>query len=227
MSQKRYAYLIGANGPQTDHLATLKYAEKDAQCLAEALLAPRCGFTKAECMPAQSPQPILAGLNRFVKQCEPSDLLLVHFSGHGNYEGQLFLVCNSTDIDDCISSAIKVEDIKSYLDKCKARHKVLILDCCHAGGAYAGLFKGDKGIQSTLQQALGSSCVILSACSRTKTTRELEALDDGEGAGFLSWALTTACTSRFQEVSEGSDALSLMDISGIGYRLLLKRRTIH
>src|SRR5437660_2574838 len=104
MSQKRYAYLIGANGPQTEILTKLKYAEKDAKYLAEALLASPCGFTKAEPIVADSPQPILAGLNRFVKYCEPSDLLLVHFSGHANYEGQLFLLCNSTDIDDCISS---------------------------------------------------------------------------------------------------------------------------
>lgn len=212
MSQKRYAYLIGANGPQTERVKALKYAQRDAQRLAEALLASHCAFTKAEWTIAESPQPTLAGLNRLIKQCEPSDLLLVHFSGHGNYEGQLFLVCNGTDIDDCLSSAIKVEDIKSYLDKCKARHKVLILDCCRAGGAYAGPFKGDESIKSTLQQSLGSSCTLLLACSHGKITRELEALDDRKGAGFLSWALITACTSRFQEVTRGSDALSLMDI---------------
>src|SRR5579864_3337043 len=141
--QKRYAYLIGANGPQTEHLATLRYAEKDAQRLAEALCTPHCAFTAAQSTVAESPQSTLAGLNHFIKQCVSSDLLLVHFSGHGFYDGQLFLLCNSTDIDDCISSAIKIDDIKSYLDKCKARHKVLVLDCCHAGGAYSGLFKGD------------------------------------------------------------------------------------
>src|SRR5690349_10841729 len=109
MNQKRYAYLIGANGPQTEQVKALKYAHRDAQRLAEALLAPPCTFTKAEWTIAESPQPTLAGLNRLIKQCEPSDLLLVHFSGHGNYEGQLFLICNGTDIDDCLSSAIKVE----------------------------------------------------------------------------------------------------------------------
>ncbi len=211
MSQKRYAYLIGANGPQTDRLATLKYAEKDAQRLAEALLAPRCSFTKAKATIAENPQPTLAGLNRFVKQCEPSDLLLVHFSGHGNYEGQLFLVCNGTDIDDCISSAIKVEDIKLYLDKCKARHKVLILDCCRAGRAYSGTFKGVQDIEGSLRQTFeGSNNVLILACSHREEARELDTLDGG--AGFLSWALATACTSRFEKVSRGNHALSLMDI---------------
>ena len=208
--QKRYAYLIGANGPQTEHLVTLKYAEKDAQRFAEALSSPRCAFTEVELRIAESPQSALAGLNRFVEQCEPSDLLLVHFSGHGWYHRQLFLLCNSTEIDDCISSAIKIDDIKSYLDKCKARHKVLVLDCCHAGGAHSGLFKGDQDIRNTFQQALGSTYVILLACSQRGQARELETLDGG--AGFLSWTLTTACTNRFEEVSPDKHSLSLTDI---------------
>ena len=79
MSQKRYAYLIGANGPQTERVKALKYAQRDAQRLAEALLASHCAFTKAKWTIAESPQPTLAGLNRLIKQCEPSDLLLVHF----------------------------------------------------------------------------------------------------------------------------------------------------
>src|SRR5260370_1589453 len=101
MSQKRYAYLIGANGPRTERLVKLKYAEKDAQRLAEALLTPHCSFTKAEATTAENPQPTLAGLNRFIKQCEPSDLLLVHFSGHADHGpgAHLILLCNVTDID--------------------------------------------------------------------------------------------------------------------------------
>ncbi len=37
MSQKRYAFLIGANGPQTSMLKPLQYAECDAKRLSEAL----------------------------------------------------------------------------------------------------------------------------------------------------------------------------------------------
>ncbi len=211
MSQKRYAYLIGANGSQTERLDTLKYAEKDAQRLAEALLAPRCSFTKAEWMIAESRQPTLDSLYSFVKQCEPSDLLLVRFSGHADNQGQLFLLCNDTDLDNYFSSAISIDAIKFYLDKCKARYKVLVLDCCRAGAAYPGAFKGDQDIQSSLQQTLkGSVNVILLACSHREKARELEILDGG--AGFLSWALTTACTSRFEEVSQDSHSLSLADI---------------
>ena len=211
MSQKRYAYLIGANGPQTERLDALKYAEKDAQRLAEALLTPHCAFTKAESTIAKSRQPTLDSLHSFVKQCEPSDLLLVHFSGHADQEGQLFLLCNDTDIDNYFSSAISIDAIKFYLDKCKARYKVLVLDCCRAGAAYPGAFKGDQDIQSSLQQTLkGSVNIILLACSHREKARELETLDGG--AGFLSWALTTACTSRFEEVSQGNHSLSLADI---------------
>jgi len=46
MIQRRYAYCIGANGPQTGGLNSLKYAEKDAQRVADALKAAPCAFTK-------------------------------------------------------------------------------------------------------------------------------------------------------------------------------------
>ena len=41
-TQKRYAFLMGANGPFNQHL---KYAEKDVERLAKALTGDLCAFT--------------------------------------------------------------------------------------------------------------------------------------------------------------------------------------
>jgi hypothetical protein len=211
MVQKRYAYLMGANGPQTDRLSPLKYAEKDARRLADALKALPCDFTRAEWITAIRRDATLAGLNHFTGQCESSSLLFIHFSGHAFYDEQLYLLCNDTDIKDLVSSAIEISAIKTILRRCRARYKVLALDCCHAGGAYAGTFKGDQEVNEALKQTFqGSASVILSACSRHERTRELETLDGG--AGFLSWVLISACTNRFQEASSNGYSLSLADI---------------
>ena len=51
MSQQRYAYLIGANGPEQ---MALRYAESDALRLAEALMGPFCQFTEAKVVIAES-----------------------------------------------------------------------------------------------------------------------------------------------------------------------------
>ena len=214
MDQKRYAYLIGANGPPLQNQGSLKYAEQDTQRLATALKNQPCSFIKAECMLATDPRTTLFGLQQFSKECEPSDLLVVHFSGHAIYDEHLYLLCNETDPDFLIASAIDIALIKAILRQCRASHKLLILDCCHAGAAHSSALKSDPGIENVLdvlrETSQGSASVILSACSRREPTRELETLDGG--AGFLSWALATACTTRFTEVSPDRKSLSLPDI---------------
>ena len=132
MSQERYAFLIGANGPED---MRLKYAETDVIRLAEALKGSYCQFTAAEAVIAHNRDAGLKGFHQFAERCKPSDLLLVHFSGHAIFDEQLYLLTNTTDPND-LSSAIEIGAIKRILRKSPAQYKLLILDCCHAKGAY-------------------------------------------------------------------------------------------
>ena len=216
--QKRYAYLIGANGPKINGQC-LKYAERDVELMARALTGPssRCQFVNAKSVIADERHHVLADLNEYVKQCLPEDVLIVHFSGHGYFDQDLYLVCNHSDENDPVSSAINIRDLKRYLQRCQARYKALILDCCHSGAAVAGMYDKDlpkvdlqeveKQLNETLQ---GSVSIIITACSRTKKARELESLDGG--AGFLSWAIRRACTDDFDRASTDQQSLSLTEV---------------
>ncbi len=100
MSQKRYAFLMGANGPQTSVMKPLQYAECDAKRLSEALRDTPCAFTNATWVTAINAHTTLSELELFTKQCVPSDLLVLHFAGHAYYtRGHLYLLCNDTDVD--------------------------------------------------------------------------------------------------------------------------------
>src|SRR5450631_3604043 len=143
MSQKRYAYLIGANGPEN---IRLQYAETDVTRLAETLRGPVCQFTEVESVIAQSRDEGLATFQQFVEQCDASDTLLVHFSGHAFFDTldqQLYLLCNNTDSNNLIT-AIDISAIKRILRRSRAQSKLLILDCCHAKAAYDDPFKGEE-----------------------------------------------------------------------------------
>ncbi|GHO79576.1 hypothetical protein KSD_73470 [Ktedonobacter sp. SOSP1-85] len=211
MSYSRYAFCLGANGPQLPGYRSLAYAERDAERLAQALRTAPCSFTETSWDIASEPRKTLAKLNQFVKRQQSLDLLLVHFSGHAIFDEELYLLCNETDCDDLISSAIGIDTIKKMLSRSPARHKVLVLDCCHAGGALREPFKGMQEIRESLDRTFqGSTSAILCACAKRERTRELETLDGG--AGFLSWVLTSACTTRFEEVSPDADSLSLKHI---------------
>src|SRR5579884_1779940 len=210
MSQKRYAYLIGANGPEG---MRLKHAERDVTRLADALKGPYCQFAHTEVVIAQSRKDGLKGFKDFAEQRDPTDLLLVHFSGHAYFDEELYLLCNDTDIQDLYSTALEVRTIKTIMGKSPARHKVLILDCCHAAGAHGNALKGEQDIRGMLHQTMqGSATVILSACSRRERTREVDELDGG--SGFLSWAVRAGCTTNFHEASSAPDlnVLSLDDL---------------
>ncbi|MBA2393179.1 MAG: tetratricopeptide repeat protein [Ktedonobacteraceae bacterium] len=219
MPQKRYAYLIGANGPRQPHrvVETLKYAEKDIKRLETALSAHPCAFTEVNSIIADTPTPVIEGLELLVRKCEQSDLLVVHFSGHGYLDKHLYLICNETDIGRKLftSGAIKVDLLKDILQDCPARHKLLILDCCHAAAANAGgtWTKEVSDLEQSLGDLKGNVNVILSACAPNRTTRELDRLeiDNEQGAGFLSWAIARACSKDFMQAAH-DQALSLNDI---------------
>ncbi|GHO88019.1 HEAT repeat domain-containing protein [Dictyobacter formicarum] len=208
MEQKRYAYLVGANGP-TIQGKTLKYAERDAQLLAEVWRDPQglCKFTAVKDIVADSYATIAADFLEFIQQCNEDDVVIFHFAGHGIfYKQQLYLVCNDTNIKRFMATSIKVNDIKAYFQECRSRYKVLILDCCHAAGAHSGGVYGTRDVEdvpgAVLEKMKGSADVILSACSQNEKARELEALDGG--SGFLSWAIRAACSTRFHELIEAS-----------------------
>ena len=213
MSQKRYAYLIGANGPEN---IRLQYAETDVTRLAETLRGPVCQFTAVESVIAQSRDEGLATLQQFVEQCDASDTLLVHFSGHAFFDTldqQLYLLCNNTDSNNLIT-AIDISAIKRILRRSRAQSKLLILDCCHAKAAYdVKSVESEEEVRDIVKKATqGSMSAILSACARKDKTREFRDLD--RGSGFLSWAVRAACSTRLEDASSDPEkkALSLSDL---------------
>jgi Caspase domain len=197
----------------------LQYAERDAELLADTFLKSPCYFIDAKFVVANDDRETMVDLDNFLNNSDlqEQDLVVVHFSGHGHLfqdGGGLYLLCNRTRENAIDISAIDIKLIKRRLGDCRARYKLLILDCCHAGGAIEGM-KGDQDVEAELERVLqGSSNVILAACSRTQTTRELDTIDgDEDGGGVLTWIVRKACTSRIGEVSNGDErALSLRDV---------------
>jgi HEAT repeat protein len=210
MNGRRYAYLIGANGPQ--HML-LQHAEADVTRLAEVLMGSYCQFTEAKAVIAESRDKGLASLQKMARIAEPSDTLLVYFSGHAIFDRHLYLLCNNTDCDNLFVTAIDIRTIKDILSDSRTHSKLLILDCCHAKGAYDDALKGEEEIHDIVRQTVqGSTLAILSACARKDRTREFRELDGG--SGFLSWAVRRACSNDFAEISFDLDqkALSLSDL---------------
>ena len=87
-------------------------------------------------------------------------------------------------------SALRTDDLREFLRQCKASQKLLVLDCCHAGGE-----KGES-VAGSSSQELGASfrsaegLVTLASCRKQETSREWEAKGHGLFTYFLAEGLT-------------------------------------
>lgn len=82
---------------------------------------------------------VLRTANRFFQECEPDDVLLFYYSGHGKPgRSNLHLCARDTDLVLLASTSVSGNELKSYMETSYAQSIIVILDCCHAGA-----FKGD------------------------------------------------------------------------------------
>lgn len=208
-SRRKIAFIFSSNGP--GDLNPLKYAMEDANRVAESLSSPKCGFDVVRPTPGSDPFDLRRHLFTVTESCNPEDLLICYFSGHGVLEsGSLFLLWDGTDINRPISTAIPVSDVLQALQYCKARGKLLILDCCSAGAA-AGKFgmKNAAGIPVADTNLHAENHLVLMASGRFESARELDELR----GSFLTVNICEALGDKLYDADADQDGrLSVNDL---------------
>ena len=140
---QRWALLIGIN--RYEHMAHLRFCANDMVVLRDALQR-HSGYEPQrihllsdadERGRAPTRGNILIALKSFLKQAKPDDTVLVAFSGHGaTLKGRSYLMPIDGDPspDMVEHTGVPLRLIHTFLDRCPAHQKVLILDACHSGG---------------------------------------------------------------------------------------------
>src|SRR5262249_49181347 len=131
--------------------------------------------------------------NDWLRNAEPGDTVLVFFSGHGllDERGQMFLAPRDCERSNLGLSAVRTDDLRDMLRQCKATQKLLILDCCHAGGE-----KGDAPAGSPSGQELGASfrsaegLITLASCRKSEKSHEWPARGHGLFSYFVAEGLS-------------------------------------
>jgi hypothetical protein len=153
----------------------LKYAEKDAYRIAQTLAAPRYNFSITSPSKPSDPYQIKRELDRLAKSCRRDDTFLFFFSGHGDLVGgELMLVLNETEPDD-ETTYLRASWVLEARALCAANNRLIVLDCCHAGGA-----SGRKTATPIDFGALGTSAktdLMLLASRRIEEAREFDHLE--------------------------------------------------
>jgi len=184
----RIAFVFGSNGPAA--MAPLEFARSDSERFANILASETCGFEVRAPIDRTDVFRVKKDFAAAIENCGPADTFVCYFAGHGVLNrGTLLLLWDDTDPKRLLSTAIAVSEITYGLAQCEANSKLLILDCCHAGGAVPTLgLRNALGAPAEELVVPPENFLVLMASGRLERARELRDL----GGGFLTSALLRA-----------------------------------
>ena len=80
---------------------------------------------------------LLSRITAFLESFDDQETALIYFSGHGfkSKGGALWLAATDTRREAPEQTALNADTIRSLLERCRARAKIWILDCCNAAAA--------------------------------------------------------------------------------------------
>jgi hypothetical protein len=169
---QKHAYVLGANG--TDTFGSLQFATSDARRFADTIGGHRYGFKVVHPREPTDPYSIKKELDYLAKSCSETDVFVFFFSGHGELiKGDLFLVLDATVPGD-ETTYLPVNWVLESRNRCAAKNRLLILDCCHSGAA-TGL-KSARAVDFAELGFDAQNNLLLLASRRLEAAREFEHL---------------------------------------------------
>jgi formylglycine-generating enzyme required for sulfatase activity len=195
---------MGSKGPSTEKVTPLRYVDNDIERIAVSLRDPKCGFSVEVVKPGTGVWGVRRQIARSAASCNAKDTFICHFSGHGlPMAGDLYLLWDSSDLEQLNFTAIAASEVMRALRECKARNKLLILDCCNAGSIVkaAGMKSAVEDSVKDLE-SLADNYQVLMASALSERAFEFDELQ----GGFLSTNIALALSEKFEEADRDKDA---------------------
>lgn len=218
---------MSSNGPEDSD--QLKYANDDAKRIADVLSKEEYGFEifKVPGEISSSKYHILAHLSQIIAGCTDQDDFIFYFSGHGDARyKKLHLILDKTTFqtkEDYLRTSLPIAGILDEISNCKAKNRLIILDCCHAGAVDEKSKENNAfGEDSSTPEFKtiiddSESYHILLASDKLEKTREikLQLANESEPlrGGFLTIYLYRALTEKPKEVFDNEKYISIFQVN--------------
>ncbi|MFH8610252.1 AAA domain-containing protein [Streptomyces sp. NPDC018029] len=164
---RQHALLVGTAAYDDAHFPALPSVRADVHYLSQVLEMPAVGrYEECERVEDSSKAAIKQAVEQFLRDREPDELVVLYLSGHGAYDredGQLYYVTTDTEGDRLQQTALEASYVTDQLEKCAARRKVLLLDCCFSGSAVQGFRSKGASLSATAPVVEASGVYVITA----------------------------------------------------------------
>ena len=220
---------------------------KDATALAEVLQNPEMGGFEVETLLNPTRGDLAVKLEVWFADRKAEDTCVVFFSGHGLKDDRrdlYFAACDTRKRKDRLitSTAVAARTIYNWMNRCKAKRQVVILDCCFSG-AFGDVLAKDDGIVDLQGQLIAQAegRVVLTSTSSVDYSFEQKGSELSVYTRYLVEGIRTGAADlngdkeisvdelhRYakDKVQESAPAMEPKIISlkeGEGYRIVLAR----
>jgi hypothetical protein len=196
-NSKAYALLFGVEKYYEAGLDDVRYAEKDASAVRDALIA--IGYlsdnVQLTLSSAATKTSIEYEVRQLAKCAQKGDTVFFFFAGHGyTLGGQNFLLAYDTRRDDIEATSVSLGYVFGHFDQSECRQIMFFLDCCHSG---MRLVDGARGVLESMSQeelrkhfAKAEFRVVFSACDKDEKSWPSLKFQHGYWTYHLLQALT-------------------------------------
>jgi Caspase domain len=186
----RFSLIVAADRYSDEKLSELRAPSSDAESLGSVLADPNIGGFEVVSVINRSAQYVREEVERFFKNREPEDTLLLYFACHGikDHRGRLYLAMTDTRLGLLASTGVAAHFVNEQLEYCRSRRIVLMLDCCYSGAYTRGLAPRSDSSVGVFDSFEGRGRVILTASdaleyafedNKLKTSMESSAIFTG------------------------------------------------
>jgi uncharacterized caspase-like protein len=200
---QEWAVVVGVSEYMNSGIPSLKYADKDAEALANFLRRPEGGGYDSDHMRVLLNKDatlanIKEALINFLNQAIDMDLVMIYFAGHGAPDParpqNMYLLTHDSDPASLGTSAFPMWDIQTVLARyISAKRVVVFTDACHSGGisvnfATRGLGKSEPNLVNQYLEDLSKTkegIVVFTASAAGEVSQEFPEFSHGVFTYYL------------------------------------------